>query len=74
MGVKRATRVEDEVVLQLLAARMTAPSAVVAAQFGISDVAVRVSTNRVVSADLDESGEPRHAVLAHYQFHNSRSL
>lgn len=60
-------------VLRSLARRRHLSSAAAGQPFGITSTAVRVATNRVIAADLAESGEPVQNVSAHYQFYDGRS-
>jgi hypothetical protein len=66
MGYHRCTRAEDDFVLELLRLRARMTSVQLEARYGIPRNQIRVMTNRVRNADLDESGEPAADVLAGY--------
>ena len=67
MTWRTASRREDNRALHMLALRRDGVSTgVLGRLFGMTDSAVHVVTNRVLDADLAESGEPREAVLAAY--------
>lgn len=72
MGVPRAVRKDDERVLAMLSARCRMSSGDVGLMFGVTGTAVRVVVNRVIQADLADSGEAREVVLAGYAFHDGR--
>lgn len=59
------TRTDDEAVLRCIELRIegyTSPQ--IAAAVGVTASNIRTATNRVLDADLDESGEDRAVVLA----------
>lgn len=62
--VKR--EVDEKVLLWLDARRRGVPAEKIAAIYGFKHTAVRVPTNKVLEADLAESGEPPEEVLKHY--------
>jgi hypothetical protein len=67
MTWRTASRREDERALHMLALRRDGVSTgVLGRLFGMSDSAVRVITNRILDADLRESGEPAEVVRAAY--------
>ena len=67
MSIQPVPRCADEVLLQMLALRCAGQSSRdVADRLGVRPEAVRVATNRVLEADLLESGEPASKVLAWY--------
>ena len=67
MTWRTASRREDNRALLMLALRRDGVSTgVLGRLFGMTGSAVRVATNRVLDADLAESGEPREAVMAAY--------
>ena len=62
-----ASRREDARALLMLDMREDCMSAgVIGRLLGMSDSAVRVATNRILDADLRESGEPAEVVRAAY--------
>jgi hypothetical protein len=66
MAHKRCTRAEDEFLLHLIRLRANHSSTELAERFGMTAPDVRIKTNRVRNADLDESGEPAAEVLPAY--------
>ena len=65
-------RANDERLLAMLAARASGmSSAEVAEVFGVAPAGVRVHTNKVMNADLEESGEPPDRVRAAYWSRNT---
>lgn len=67
MTIQPVPRCADEVLLQMLTLRCAGHSSRdVAERLGVRPETVRVATNRVVEADLLESGEPAREVLAWY--------
>lgn len=66
MGCHRCSRAEDDFLLDLLRLRQRMTSVQLDARYGIPRNQIRVMTNRVRSADLDESGEPSADVMAGY--------
>lgn len=66
--MKHMTRAEDEQLLAMIAARLSLKSTSVARKFGLTGPAVRIATNRVLTADLAESGECPVAVAAAYHW------
>lgn len=69
MSVQPVPRCADEALLQMLVLRCAGHSSRdVGDRLGVSSHAVRVATNRVIAADLLESGEPARDVLAAYQW------
>jgi hypothetical protein len=72
MAFKQATRSDDDHLLRLLAMRRRMSSADAGKLTGTASAAVRIATNRVRNADLDESGESAEVLLPHYQFCDGR--
>lgn len=67
MTWRTASRREDARALLMLALRRDGISAgVIGRLFGMTGSAVRVATNRILDADLRESGEPAEVVRAAY--------
>ncbi|MFD1913818.1 hypothetical protein [Halodurantibacterium flavum] len=75
MAGHAVTRASDELVLRWLSLRTDAQldCNVIGERFGVSQERVRVATNRVRDADLDESGEDYEAVKAQYWPHVARA-
>ena len=67
MTWRTASRADDERALHMLAIRRDGlSSGVIGRLFGLTSSAVRTTTNRVLDADLRESGEPGEAVRDAY--------
>lgn len=67
MTWRTASRREDGRALHMLALRRDGVSTgVLGRLFGMTDAAVRTITNRILDADLRESGEPAEVVRAAY--------
>lgn len=61
------TRADDDLVLEWMRLRSIGrTSGDIAAEYGVTPEAVRIPTNRALSADLKESGEPISRVLRSY--------
>lgn len=64
---RRSNAVDDRQVLNMVRLRAAGFTSVeIAARYGFTSEKVRIATNRVMNADLMESGEPARVVLAAY--------